>query len=429
MTFSLSGGLTQAEMPSAVREDFGSEVEAFLRGDGSRNGDSEFLEFYSLISRPRKLLALVRQTRSSEGGELAASPLLEAVLDAYRQKGAAERLDGCCGLPVERAYDVIASAPVFTHGRRDLRLRRTRELPRMRNVPHATVDPDLAADAGDRVISATEIETYVRCPYRWFYSHVVKPDDVDSQVDAAMLGSYSHRLIAAFYSALIAGGEARVTRENLLDALALFDQTADRLEDECASPVTIGEEIDAARARRWARAVVETDAVWLPHYAPVEHEMGFGQDGAFEFGGASLAGRIDRIDAGEAGIVVTDYKSSRDVSKLVRADSRGGIQHVVYARAAEQLLGRPVVGSGYRSLRTGQIRGFWRGDLLGRVPEGAPERDVVDAPQYQELVARVEQLVADAVDGIRAGRIPRQPQSPTECRYCALARLCEGART
>jgi hypothetical protein len=424
-------GLTQAEFPLANRETFASEMHS-LGAPGPRPSEEAMaeLEFYSLLSRARDRLVLVRQTVSSDGAPLVASPLLEQVMDLYRgaQGQQGRSAEGGLSPEIVRMDDARAFVPVFTQGRREQRLSSEAEIPANRLVARGRI----SVEAGElvtqgRVFSATEIETYLHCPYSWFYSQVLRPRDIDSEMNAAALGSRAHRLISDFYTALKAEGCRRVTQETLPAALELFERSAEASEREMAPAEGLGEEIDAGRAHMWARHVVEDDAGLLPDYVPHAHELAFGDDSALEFGGVLVAGRIDRVDVGPAGAVVTDYKSARDVGKLARPGRASGIQHILYALAAEKLLGMPVVGSVYRSLRSRQLRGFWREDLLISLPSEACEKDALDAAGFSAMVEILEGRVGAAVEGMAAGEIPRLPQSADSCRYCALRQICEGA--
>jgi ATP-dependent helicase/DNAse subunit B len=331
---------------------------------------------------------------------------------------------------VMRADDARVYGPVFTQGRRAERLLSEDHLPTTRTVLRGALDSEAAHRAfGERVFSATELETYLECPYRWFYTRVLRPSDDDAELDAAELGSRAHRLLADFYAALRAEGETRVTPESLPEALRLFERSAEQSERRMALPLSLGEEIDVGRARLWARHVVEDDAHLLRGYAPHGHEISFGGEGEFEFAGIPMVGRIDRIDVGPGGVVVSDYKSAPDVGKLTRPGASFSMQHVIYAAAAEQLLGLPVQGSVYRSLRSRQLRGFWRRDLLKSVPAEACGKDVIGEDGFSELSEMAAERVLAAAEGIRAGRIPRSGHSAASCRYCDLAPLCEGARS
>lgn len=426
------GGLTQAETPGMTRETFASEVGAIVSGSTRAVEESvASLEFYTLITRARRRLALVRQTANSDGAAQVASPLLDEVLEVYRDSAPEQDEDGSlCPLHIVRCDDIVSFAPVFTQGRRDVRMLSEDRFPSVRVVVHGAVDSALATAAvSERVFSATEIETYLECPYRWFYSRILRPTDIDVELDAAALGSRAHRLIADFYEALRGEGVDRVMPATLPGALELFERSVVRSERAMASPLSLGEEIDVGRARMWARHVVEDDADLFPDHVPHGHEVIFGRESAFEFAGVPVAGVIDRLDVGPDGAVVTDYKSTRDVGKLAKIGTGLGIQHVLYAAASEKLLGQPVQGSVYRSLRTRQMRGFWRAELLPSVPRGACDNDIVDEAGYAELVSLVEEQVAGVVDGIKAGKVPRAPRTPAACRYCTLSAICEGARS
>ena len=185
----------------------------------------------------------------------------------------------------------------------------------------------------------------------------------------------------------------------------------------------MGEQIDVRRAMLWARRVVEDDAHLWPGYLPIAHEADFGNEVTFAFAGVSFRGRIDRIDSGPEGLIVTDYKSASNVQPLVGP----GIQHVLYALAAEQLCEQPVLGSVYRSLRSRTIRGFYRKELLDKAPVEAHKNDIVDASGYAEILDRTEERVSRAIAGMRSGEIPRKVHAPAKCGYCPLKLICEGA--
>jgi hypothetical protein len=425
-------GLTQNEFPLANRETFASEIRVMAAPGGISDDEANAeLAFYTLLTRPRSQLGLVRQSVNSEGAPLAASPLLDQVLDLYRypsgDRMSAKYLWSALGMV--RLEDARSFVPVFTRGRRGQRQLPEKAMPSGRQVAHGSFSPEVGQPLfQDRVFSATEIEAYLQCPYSWFYSRVLRPRDIDAQMDAAALGSRAHRLISDFYEAMKLEGRRRVTPETLPEALQLFEQTAEKSERAMAPAQGLSEEIDVGRAHMWARHVVEDDAFLLRGYAPHGHELVFGMDHSFEFAGVRIAGRVDRVDVGPTGAVVTDYKSARDVGKPARLGAGSGIQHILYALATEKLMGLPVVGSVYRSLRSRQMRGYWRGDLIESLPTEACEKDVLDATGFSAMIEDLEERVTTAVEGIAAGAIPRTPRSADSCRYCSLKQICEGAR-
>ena len=169
------------------------------------------------------------------------------------------------------------------------------------------------------------------------------------------------------------------------------------------------------------RAAIADDAHVLPGFVPAEHELSFGapEQTPLALGGVRFAGRIDRVDRSREAVFVTDYKSARLVIGHDKFASEGKVQAVVYALAAS--------GAVYRSLRSRQMRGFWRPDLLGDGLAFGDERDAIDEERFGELVSDAAARVEWAVDGIRAGHVPREPAVKNACMFCVLAVQCGGS--
>ncbi|MDR3686460.1 MAG: PD-(D/E)XK nuclease family protein [Coriobacteriia bacterium] len=425
------GGLTEDELPLGTKDSMEEllQRETVRRLEGEA-GDRVRLQFYSLLSRARRKLYLVRQEADSEGRELRASELWEDVLDAYRPSDVPAGDEEGAPLPCLRLAraDIEELAPALTVSRRQERSRADR----MRlSVPirNAVVSAEgLSALANESVSSATEIEAYLACPYRWFYERIVRPEEIDEALGARELGTHAHGLLAAFYRRLRAeSGHQRVAPEWLGEALNLFDEVAAQA-GRATTAQSLSEEMRLARAVAWARNVVGQDAALLPGFVPELFEFGFGDEPPFTFAGFPFRGRIDRIDAGSEGVFVTDYKSSREVTGLQKLGADGKVQAVIYACAAQHALGRPVCGSVYRSMSSGHLRGFWRHDLLGVLPVGMCEDDALDEGGFDAVVDSTEERVAEAIRGMRAGRIPRTPAVKGACTHCSLSVICEGAR-
>lgn len=294
----------------------------------------------------------------------------------------------------------------------------------------ALTDPTVLAElARIEMFSATEIEAYLQCPYRWFYERVVRPGDIDSEVDARAIGSIAHGLLKAFYDELPSAlGAARVTPDNVEAAAELLGRVVAQTDMGIVAE-GLGEELDLARAVRWVAAAVADDADVLPGFAPSAHELPFGGPGetTIQLGGVSFTGRIDRIDVSPTAVFVTDYKASRQVSGYAKFAEEGKIQAVVYALVAAEATGLPVAGSVYRSLRSRQMRGLWRADLLHGALAFGCDDDAIGAERFDEVVADTARRIEVAVAGIRDGRIPREPAKKA-CQFCALQTQCEGAR-
>jgi ATP-dependent exoDNAse (exonuclease V) beta subunit len=408
-------------------DDFGVEA---LGSRTSQHADDMRLEFYSLLTRARNKLYLVRQDADSEGRECRASALWEDALDVYRAPGAELTEADEAPIPCERITraDIEDSAPTLTVGSRERR--RLASKMRVSSPERETISTAEAMSTMRlrRTYSATEIETYLECPYRWFFERVVSPREIDTVLDARELGTQAHRILAAFYRRVMSGtGRDRVSSDWLDEALEQFDQVAAVEKERATAALGLSEELAVARAIEWARSVVGQDALLLPDFVVHEVELEFGGDPTFIFAGSMFRGRIDRVDTGLNSAFVTDYKSAKEVPGLAAFERAAKIQAVIYASATQEVLGLPVSGSVYRSLRSGQLRGFWRRDLLGEMPLGMCEADGLDTQEYSALVERTEERASEAIEGMRRGRIPRTPAVVGACKYCALAAFCEGA--
>lgn len=428
------GGLTAAEWPAGDSDSLADEILACVAPEaGVQTEDYARLEFYQAVSRARNRLALVRREADEHGAPVRPSVLWEEVVDAYRATGEGVEEWPAAGPPPIRvgAADIAESAPVFTQGRRVLR-RQTAEgafsVPAQRNGE--ITDSGVLALLADRDdFSVTEIEAYLQCPFRWFYERVVRPEEIDTEVDARAVGTVAHSLLKSFYDALpVAMGASRVTCDNVESASELLRTIVTENGPNIAVE-GLAEEMSVARAVRWVESAVADDAHLLPGFVPTDHELAFGGPGqvAVSIGGVSFKGRIDRIDRSPEAVFVTDYKSARQVVGHAKFPAEAKIQPVVYALAASEVSGLPIAGSTYRSLRSRRMRGFWREDLVGGELALGLGDDAISATQFEELAAESAGRIESAVQGIRSGRVPREPSVKNACTFCAVKTHCEGA--
>ena len=417
--------LTATGFPVSDRESLEDEIERLLGGVPVSRMARTRSQFYSLVTRARSRLYLMRRSCSAEGESIAASPALDGLLDLYRGIGAGP--DDAPASPPEQMEaplgDIAVLAPVFGAGRREERI--------------SSLSTDLSigerGSLASRIVleglreretySATEVEAYLQCPYRWFYERVLRPQDIDSGFDGRELGTRAHAYLATFYAQLSEQtGVGRVTASNLAASVELFERVSAAVGEGMALPASLDEELGAVRALAWSRQVVIDDAEMFLAATTVQSEVQF-EDVAFA--GAHFRGRIDRIDVGPDAVFVTDYKSSATVHGFAKFEAQGLIQAVVYSIAAEQHASQPVAASVYRSLRARRCRGFWRTDLLGTVPSRCSGRDAVDERVFKELVEQAEGRVANALEGMREGRVPRSPKAGA-CTFCSISSICQG---
>jgi len=443
------GGLTSDEFPRQARDDaFESPT---LRVDLVRAGialppggslEDERLMFYQAVTRASDRLVLSRQSHDADGRPLRPSIFLEELLDLYRR---ADDLDWRHGEPPRRELgldDAEDGAWAPRSERRalraalltgdetapaDARERLTHAHYRARSHPDClgiTTREELAART---TFSVTDIETYLACPYRWYVQRVLRPHELDVEIDAAAAGRLAHDILRETYDRFVTeSGHERVDDGNLRQALQIHAEVAASAAMRVRSSGAAEEAAVRAIVRHTAR-VLEDDASLTPGFVPRYREWAFGLSDGDEpepFGTFALAGRIDRIDVDDRRLIVTDYKSGRVDSGRARAAfaPNGLVQAPLYAVVAARRLGLEPAGGVYRSIKGGRPRGFVREDVL--VPGMFTGTDRATAEDVDVLIADAVERAGTAVAGMRAGEIPARPLNGACPDYCPARTLC-----
>jgi ATP-dependent helicase/nuclease subunit B len=423
------GGLTNDELSTAER-DLPLQLVAQDEFDASigAQGDLARLRFYSAVTRAREKLVLIRRCQDDEGRASRPSPLWEDAVDIYRPAaidGTGEVDEGPDLLRVNRS-DLVEYAPAFSAGRMALRERSS-------DASFGKARRELLGKArglgADRLFSATEIEDYLSCHYRWFYRRILRPEAIDSLVDRRVLGIHGHRLLAEFYREAQASGIARVDEDNLPRALELLDEVVASGRRRLPTDGSLGEEFDVRRAEVGVRLTIERDAWALPSFVPEGLEVDFGTDETFEFAGGSFRGRVDRVDSDGDAAFLMDYKSGSDVPGFAKFMERGKVQPVLYSAAIAELRSEVVCGWAFRSMTTGSAAGFYRREYFGAPPLGMSDGDAITESEFRLLVERTEEVVAAALEGMRAGRVDRRPLIKGACRSCEIRTICQAAES
>jgi ATP-dependent helicase/nuclease subunit B len=387
-------------------------------------------------------------------------PWLKVIRSA--QQGVA-RAPAAADLADRRLADVIgwrdhglnlASHPLAR--RSDLPLGRALALATARRSPELTAfDGNVAAlQASSRrlrrlfehgIVSATAIQTWATCGFRYFLERVLEVAPTEQPEDAWTIspldrGSLIHETLEEFYQELARQKRPGPGEGYRPEDRVLLERLARERFRQAATLGLTGHplvwEIDQEAILEDLLTFLDADTTWRSGLGlhPVFFEQPFGfrvQTGKFwpalavPFGEDRLRfrGLIDRLDLDPSGTIafVSDYKTGSAEGYAGRkADPVAAGQHLqlpLYAAAVRaNLPGVTRVGGAYWFISS----------------KGKFERQGIDPGDSApgERLVEVLELVAS---GIRAGAFPQVPGAPAQesfanCRTCAFDRVCPARR-
>lgn len=341
-----------------------------------------------------------------------------------------------------------------------------------------------------RTLSASQIENYLACPYRWLVSNRVSTRRLDVVFGPIERGNFVHDVMQRFHERLIECGLMRVRPETVEACMAEMDGAfADIVEDHRAGKYTHGKYARSEKPRVIRGALVPLDTLErsqmqamlaelhevvryeseiLSIYTPALFEYSFDREGV-TYAGHALGGRIDRIDvapsagAGER-FVVIDYKNRASVKEFVcddptmaidehevlpdtwlpgrMNDAAPKVQTLIYAQALERVSDRVAQGAVYLGTRGPATAGAVSDALVSSEPPAFPNDTVSGYPgvrkprsrtakhdgsiEFQELLDQVEHAIAGELAALEHGAIAPRPASDS-CTYCPI-KICEMRR-
>jgi len=308
----------------------------------------------------------------------------------------------------------------------------------------------------EHTFSATKLEQYASCPFRFFMEQVLKLKPVEElalQVDFLQRGRLAHEVLASFHRR-VNQELGRPASPSELDG-EQFDRLMDEVLDErfgseLADPVEGALlEVDRRLLTRWMSDYCDQhkryDELWRKQdvaLRPEFFEVSFGlhdddesspsTDRPLEFTAEGqtvrISGRIDRIDTGSAVgstvFNVIDYKTGKARKVTLEGVAAGTmLQLPVYAMAVADLLlkdrGAVPWQAGYWSVRD---KGFSsRAALQMHKPAGDT---LVSQPEWEEIRSTLPKTVVALVRGIRGGRFPVCSADENCTGYCPFSTVC-----
>ena len=330
------------------------------------------------------------------------------------------------------------------------------------------------------ILSASQIDGYLDCPYKWFSQRRLRLNDTDAGFGPMEKGTFIHRVLELTFQKQLA---AQLGIE--LDELDKYYDTHDITErvDDCFvndETEDLFKEIAQAEFQshydhQFLTSNKKGQQLLVPHnlqerlelrnilgdvfrfiswhnkrlqgFEPRLFEYRFGdkRHKDIEYAGVRFTGSIDRVDVDKHGnAIIIDYKYKNfgnDDSYALYGDPSATVfelprhvQTLIYAQVLRRA--RPdlkPVASLYLSPKSCEVAGaFGNEDIYRRVMGETPmskrmEKHVVNSGQdmnFIDMLDRTEYLIGQKIDQMKRGEIPAVPRDKDACRWCPVA-FCE----
>ena len=255
-------------------------------------------------------------------------------------------------LPQASDQERVAELPTIESGEIDPKLKNIVVLPR--HLTRETLEQELqglieVSREGLPLLSASQIETYLECPYKWFTQRRIKISQVDTEFAPMQIGTFIHRVLELTHATLLAEAlgcdvadvdlavesallqdipGSRITSDNLDHAKQVLDSCFAQVWDEQFNninrassneliPHSIQERKQVENIRENLKDLLEFEASHFIGYQPRFFELRFGrEENVVEYAGAQFTGSIDRVDVnahGQALIIDYKHKATKDL--------------------------------------------------------------------------------------------------------------------
>ena len=255
-------------------------------------------------------------------------------------------------LPQASNPERVAELPTIESGEIDPKLKNIVVLPR--HLTRETLEQELqglieVSREGLPLLSASQIETYLECPYKWFTQRRIKISQVDTEFAPMQMGTFIHRVLELTHASLLAEAlgcdvtevdlavepvllqdvaGSRITSDNLDHAKQVLDTCFAQVWDEQFNninrassneliPHSIQERKQVENIRENLKNLLEFEASHFVGYQPRFFELRFGrEENVVEYAGAQFTGSIDRVDVnahGQALIIDYKHKNTKDL--------------------------------------------------------------------------------------------------------------------
>ncbi len=285
--------------------------------------------------------------------------------------------------------------------------------------------PNYSARLPDRTFSATQLETYARCPSQYFFSHALRLNKQRSWEEqyALLFGSAVHLALENFFAVqteIVDSDSSRsALRTVFVEALTSLAPTL--LETES-----------------WHVFLTEQFDAMVPHVFLLEQDLRrllpgsriTGRELPFEFGwqGIRLRGKIDRVDESASGeLLLLDYKTGNVGFSPNHVNDGSHFQALVYLMAAEDQWKKPLLGMLFYDLKKGELkRGLLRKEEAPVFAKALTRGHALSPEAWDALMETGRTQMEQLAFRIREGNFEPLPDNAT-CDVCDWTEHCRQA--
>ncbi len=438
--------MTSADYPLRTRDDAASVLLASMGLEPSLSPAQEARQIFAAILKlPTQQLIIERCLNDENAEPTYPSVMVEEFTDSYRSDPTTDDLHKRYSLPPVLVRDILERGEEALHenaavAHTALKVAVTVSSPSLGQISprrrSLIVLPRLTEGAvlKEPCFSASQIESYLECPQKWFAQRRLHLDTLDEGFGPLEMGEFAHRAFERFYRQFRKQGYARVLPGNLACAQETMRAVLRELADEqpTCSPssnrLVPRSQLEARQVEELKERLVSylgREAVFLPSFTPTHFEYVISADQPLDYAGYKLVGSIDRIDMDEhRRAAIIDYKSS--VSEEYELYERTGdlrlgkVQSLIYAQVVRRHLGLEVVaalyvGYGRQAKAAGAINATVEPAEVPGLKASTcryPHSSLVD------VLDATEERAAEAIEGMLAGDVTPRPSSPKVCTYC-----------
>lgn len=445
-------GLNQQEFPRLGEEDpFFNDSERRLLAKttgallplGVNGPDRERYLFYQAITRAKETVYLCGRYCDADGRDEAASFYLQDIKAELEESGVAVqeliRRLGDATLPLElvptddellRSLAAGYSDPAYRDIAKTAGVSAAIETAAARHEfrePALTNATTMVRLRAKQRFGATELETYLNCPFKWFVEMLIRPVSITPDSEPLLAGKLAHRILAAALPEALSGAEdVRTILERRIGAAVA--RLAEEHEDVVQARVL------AACLAAMLTPFVEGELRRLSAadgFTPLlfEHSFGAGDEHEVRLSDdAVLVGRVDRVDRGPGdSAFVIDYKTGTVGSGTIGDFEKNNLlQGLLYSLAVQQALGYEPAGCGYYSLKNQRWKSLAVTDSATLLSMGRG-CDAVSREQYDDALKSAVDMGLELIGRVRSGDISLSPRNNDVCAYCEKA-VCRASQ-